>query len=176
MNGPRGKRVSRNVSGNYSRPARHLWTGLIVVAPAVLSGCQGYYTVGPRIGAYDYDIHRFNRLVQEAEPGSSHRWQTLIAGDGSRAVSVYERYRSGDVSKQVAPLKKKAAEQEQKIAALETKIAEWEKVMMDPAFFQKGTETKAGMEAYKAAQSDLETLFASWTALTEEIAQIEAGA
>lgn len=72
-----------------------LSAGLILAAAAALCGCQDYYSTGPRVGPYDYDIHRFNRLTQEAEPGSPNRWRTFIAADGGRSVAVYEKYRSG---------------------------------------------------------------------------------
>lgn len=68
---------------------------LILAAAAALCGCQDYYSTGPRVGPYDYDIHRFNRLTQEAEPGSPDHWRTFIAADGGRSVAVYEKYRSG---------------------------------------------------------------------------------
>ena len=71
-----------------------LSAGLILAAAATLCGCQDYYSTGPRVGPYDYDIQRFNRLTQEAEPGSPNRWRTFIAADGSRGVAVYEKYRS----------------------------------------------------------------------------------
>jgi len=72
-----------------------LSASLILAAVAALCGCQDYYSTAPRVGLYDYDIHRFNRLTQEAEPGSPNRWRTFIAADGRRGVAVYEKYRSG---------------------------------------------------------------------------------
>ncbi|CAM5318926.1 hypothetical protein ATER59S_00991 [Aquamicrobium terrae] len=75
--------------------AAKLSAGLILAAAATLGGCQDYYSTGPRAGPYDYDIHRFNRLTQQAEPGSLNRWRTFIAEDGNRGVAVYDKYRSG---------------------------------------------------------------------------------
>ena len=100
MNGRRGGMLRWQADARCGALSGTLLAGLILAAAAALCGCQDYYSTGPRIGPYDYDIHRFNRLTQEAEPGSLNRWQTFIAEDGSRAVSVYERYRSGAASKQ----------------------------------------------------------------------------
>jgi ATP-binding cassette subfamily F protein 3 len=69
----------------------------------------------------------------------------------------------------MAPLRKKIAEAEATIAKLETAIANWEEQMASPEFFKKGTNTKAAIDSYNDTKAKLETTYALWSRLSEEL-------
>lgn len=94
MTGRRDREGYLRIFAARLAPSRRIAIGLTTIFSAVTGGCQDYHAAGLKMGPYDYDIHRFNRLVQEAEPASPNHWQTFIAQDGARAGLVYERYRS----------------------------------------------------------------------------------
>ena len=79
----------------------------------------------------------------------------------------------GDLNKLLAPLRKKAAAVEKRIGELEVSNAAREEAMMDPAFFQRGADTKTDMDAYEMSKIELESAYAEWSSLTDEIARLE---
>jgi hypothetical protein len=142
---------------------------------------KGGIRVFPGNVSYYLEATAAERVATLAEPSTTPPGK-LAAATGSPGASTnsvqpdgkQDRKKTGDLNKRLAPQRKKAAEWEKRIGEIEAKIGERELAMTDPAFFQRAAATKADMEAYEAAKSELEAAYAAWGAITEEISAAEA--
>lgn len=108
------------------------------------------------------------------EAGGTSKLSAATGGKAASGNSAQAAKKAATPAAQIPALKKKAGEQEKRIAELEAKVAVFETKMMDPAFFKRGAETKKETEAYEALKKELETLVTAWSAINEEIAAAEA--
>jgi ATP-binding cassette subfamily F protein 3 len=150
------------------------------IVTKVLEVRKGGIRIFPGNVSYYLEATAAERAATNAEPSSSAPGK-LSAATGTSGASAnaaqndgkQERKKTGDLNKRLAPQRKKAAELEKRIGEIEAKIVERELAMTDPAFFQRGTATKADMDAYETLKKELDSVYETWGALTEEIAAAE---
>lgn len=82
------------------------------------------------------------------------------------------RRREAELRAATAPLRKEATRCEERIAELEQIIKDFETAMMDPAFFKRGEATTTDVRTYETAKADLETTYARWEELTQELERL----
>lgn len=80
------------------------------------------------------------------------------------------RRANAERARKLAPLRKKLAETEARIFALESEQSEIETRMSAPDFFSNGTDAKAVSERYAALKKEIADAYALWESLGEEIA------
>jgi ATP-binding cassette subfamily F protein 3 len=98
-----------------------------------------------------------------------HRDETN-SGDRSRR----KRRDRAERRKLLAPLRQEVAAHERTIAELESRIADMETKMQDPAFFRSGQDTKSAVEAHLAAKHKLDQVLLQWETALGKIEAIEA--
>ena len=77
------------------------------------------------------------------------------------------------LNKKLQPLRKKVETIEREVRALETKKENLEMMLADPELYKRGFEARSASNEYKEVQMLLDTKYAEWSTLTEEITRIE---
>ncbi|MGF1451714.1 MAG: ribosomal protection-like ABC-F family protein [Opitutales bacterium] len=100
---------------------------------------------------------------------------TPALNGNSGADSAKERRKREAARRQrLAPLKKAVEAAEAKVESLSSEHAELESAMMDPAFFQRGAETKEGMERHAKLEKLIEQAYITWEQAQERLSAAEA--
>jgi ATP-binding cassette, subfamily F, member 3 len=91
----------------------------------------------------------------------------------SKQVRQLEASRRKELSKRTQPIKKKLEALEAEIQKLESRKENLEMMLADPELYKRGEEAKTASHEYKEIQQTLETKYAGWSALTDELASLE---
>ncbi len=104
--------------------------------------------------------------TEKGEPKSSHNMT-------SRQTRQLEASRRKEFNKKTQPMKKRIEALESEIQKLESQKENLEMMLADPELYKRGEEAKVASNDYKQVQQTLETKYADWNTLTEELAKIE---
>ncbi len=91
----------------------------------------------------------------------------------SKNAKKQEELRRKELGKKLRPLNQEIEAIEAEIKKLEAQKENLEMMLADPELYKRGQEAKSKTLDYKAVQQLLETKYAEWNKLTEEMARIE---
>jgi ATP-binding cassette subfamily F protein 3 len=135
--------------------------------------------VVPYPGTLDEYLERQRRL--EAEQGGGEEVGAGAGGGGGngamtakdrRRLEAEERQRRSAVE---GPLKRKVAELEARIAALETRAKEEQDRLAEPSLYQDFEKARPLMDAHRATKAELEGLYAEWEAASAKLEAARSG-
>ncbi len=109
----------------------------------------------------------------EAKPAATAPASGLPAPKDDTLGAKERRKREAEERQRLAPLRRAVEKAEQRIETLTTEKNALETAMLDPCFFQRGAETKQGMERHHDLEALLEKTYAAWERASEALAEAE---
>lgn len=114
------------------------------------------------------------KIDQERSQTVAAQSDNALRSQLSSAENPKERRRRQALRQQaLAPLKRKLADLEQEIEALENSILERERAMADKAFFEKGQETADKVKQYETWKAQLSDKLENWEKVGDELSLLE---
>jgi len=116
--------------------------------------------------AHPGDMGSAEHILRPQSGGSTHL-------SPSKQARQQEANRQKQLNKKLQPLRKRVEAIESEVQKLEAKKESLETTLADPEFYRRGLEARSALSEYKEVQQLLDTKYAEWNQLTEEMTKIE---
>lgn len=113
-----------------------------------------------------------NRPLSSDDPKSTVE-HSSGHGSPARQARQQDATRRKELGKKLQPLEKRLTLLEAEIQKMEAQKENLEMMLADPELYKRGEEAKTTSHEYKEIQQALETKYAEWSTLTEELGRIE---
>ncbi|TVR49390.1 MAG: ABC transporter ATP-binding protein [Puniceicoccaceae bacterium] len=126
-------------------------------------------------------VAEYLKLLEEEErrgpaPAPDQRERSATASPDASTSPRERRRRKAAALARLAPLRKQAAELEDRIAVLEKKRDAMEERLADPATFRPGEDPAGLIRDYETTKTALDTALAEWTKVSSELETLDAEA